>query len=577
MVFTDCCVGRVGSKALERSVSHRLSRAARTGRMKTGSVSNPEKEASGPSSAPDQTFVAPPRRLVMPSLVCVLLAMFLAALSQTVVATLLPLMIADLGGFERYAWAVTSYVVAATVVYPITGRLSDIYGRRRLLIVGMVVFVAGSALVGLSVSMTQVIAFRALQGIGGGLVMTCCYVSIADLFKPEDRGRYQGLYGAVYGVASVAGPVLGGIIAERLSWQWAFMLIALIGLPVLAMTARVYPVHRRVLDDVSLDLPGMTTLVLAVVPILVALSLGGVQYEWAAPQIIGLLAFGLAMIGLFLFLETRAPAPVMPLGIYADRVVSLAVIITLLTSLGLYATVLFLPLFFQVVLGLSTATSGNLLIPMLLGMVGGGVVAGQLLSRANAPYRLLALSGTVIMAVGMYLLSTMDRTTNIFLSISYVLFAGLGYGGIVATLSLAVQNSVPFAIVGAATSSLQFFRSLGGMLGLAVLGAVMTRNFHQTLDETIPDRVREMLPQGGLDTLKNSPVALDDRLVADSLKSQITQARPDGEVLANMLHDALVSAMSGTLSGVFAIVAMVTGVSIVGAFFFQVPPQPNSK
>ncbi len=276
----------------------------------------------------DQDFVAPPPRLVMPAMICVMLAMFLAALSQTVVATTLPLMVVDLGGFERYTWAVTSYIVAATVIAPIAGRLSDIHGRKRFLIVGMAVFIAGSWLVGVSTSMTQVVAFRILQGIGGGVVMTCCYVSIADLFRPEDRGKYHGLLGAAFGVASVAGPVLGGLVAERLSWQWAFILIALAGIPILALIAKNYPARGRAAKTPRLDLPGMVALALAVVPLLLALSLGGVRYGWDTPQIIGLLAFGLAMSGLFVVLETKASVPVMPLGIYADRVVGVAVVVT---------------------------------------------------------------------------------------------------------------------------------------------------------------------------------------------------------------------------------------------------------
>ncbi len=542
-----------------------------TGPMTTEAAAGPEREAPAPSPA-DTDFAALPGRSVTLSMVCVLLAMFLAALSQTVVATLLPLMVADMGGFERYAWAVTAYIVAATVVYPIAGRLSDIHGRKRSLIAGLAVFMVGSALVGLSASMTQVIAFRAIQGIGGGIVMTCCYVAIADLFPPEDRGKYHGLIGAAYGVASVAGPILGGVVVERLSWQWAFVLIALAGIPILALTARIYPAHHRTQDSPRLDLAGMAALVLAVVPLLLALSSGGVQYAWDTPLIVGLLAFGVAMSGAFVVIEARTSAPIMPLGIYANRVVSLAVVVTLLTSLGLYGGVLFLPLFFQVVLGVSATASGTLLVPMLLGMVAGGIVSGQLLSRAGGHYRMQVLASSGLMAVGMYLLSTMNEATSLVASVCYISIAGLGFGGTVATLSVAVQNSVPFALVGAATAALQFFRSLGGMLGLAVLGAVMARSFYLTLDSTLPDPVREALPQGGLEALRNRPAALDDRFATESLTAYFAEAGPDGHALAALLHDASVAALSGALNDVFSIVAAVTVLSFVGAILFRVPP-----
>lgn len=539
-----------------------------------------ETDASGPAGeAPavrpaDGEFVAPPKRLVTLSMVCVLLAMFLAALSQTVVATVLPLMVADVGGFDRYAWAATAYMVAATVAYPIVGRLSDIYGRRRFLIAGMAVFTVGSMLVGLSASMTQVVAFRAVQGVGGGIVMTCCYVSIADLFPPGDRGKYHGLIGAAYGVASVAGPILGGFVAERLSWHWAFILIALAGIPVLALTARLYPAHGRRSTKPGLDLPGMAALVFAVVPILLVLSSGGVRYDWEAPQIVGLLAFGLAMAGVFVFRQAKASSPIMPLAIYTDRAVSLAVTVTVLTSLGLYGSVLFLPLFFQVVLEVSATASGNLLAPMLVGMVAGGIVSGQLLSRAGGRYRIQALAGTGLMAVGMYLLSTMSQETSLVACTVYIVIAGLGFGGTVATLSVAVQNAVPFALVGTATSALQFFRSLGGMLGLAVLGAAMTRSFSSALDETMPDRVRDALPQGGIEALKNRPVGFDDASAVDSLMAQIEDAGPGGGVLADTLRDALVSALAGALDDVFSIVAAVTALSFVAALFFRVLAPP---
>ena len=323
----------------------------------------------GTASAGD--FAPLPRRQVALSLVCVGLAMFLAALSQTVVATIMPLIIADLGGFDRYTWPSTAYLVAATVAYPIVGRLSDIYGRRVFLIAGIATFIVGSVLVGFSASMNQVIGFRVVQGIGGGIVMTCCYVSIADLFRPEDRGKFQGLLGAVYAVAMVLGPVMGVFVAEWLSWHSAFLFIAMAGAPVLVLTARVYPGPTSLPGQRELDYPGMAALVLAVAPVAVALSSIGVLHAWDAPQSIGLLAFGLGMAVLFVAIESRSRSPIMPLGIYRLRAVAVAVIVTLMTSVSLHGFVLFLPLYFQVALGVSATQAGLLLIPMLLGMVTG--------------------------------------------------------------------------------------------------------------------------------------------------------------------------------------------------------------
>ena len=544
--------------------------------MTTDEAPRPAEEAQAAGPA-DGGFVPPPERLVKLSLVCVVLSMFLAAMSQTVVATTLPLMVADLGGFERYTQVATSYMVAATIAYPIVGRLSDLYGRKRFLVGGMAVFVVGSALVAASASMTQVVAFRAVQGIGGGILMTCCYIAIADLFAAEQRGRFHGLIGAAFGVAFVAGPILGGFVAERLSWAWAFILIALAGIPVLILTARVYPAHRRVSDPPKPDVPGMVVLVLALVPLLLAVSQAGADQNWDSPYLVVPLVFGLAMTGVFVVIETRASAPIMPLGLYADRVVGMAVILTLLTSLGLYASVLFLPLFFQVVLGVSATASGNLLAPMLLGMVAGGIVVGRILARADPDYRRPTLACAGLMTVGTVLLSTMSDATSLVACEIYIVLAGVGFGGSVATLSLAVQNSVPFALVGTATSALQFFRSLGGMLGLAVLGAVMAGRFSQTLDETVPERVREALPPGGLDALADHPAAIVDPASAEALASRLAESGPDGGALAATLLDAMASALTGALDDVFSIVAAVTALSFVAALFFRVPARPPAE
>ena len=322
-----------------------------------------------------------PRRQVALSLLCVGSAMFLAALSQTVLASIMAPMVADLGGFDRYTWPSTSYLVAATVAYPIVGRLSDIYGRRPFLIAGIVTFIAGSALVGLSTSMNQVIGFRLVQGIGGGIIMTCSYVSIADLFRPEDRGKFLGILGALYAVATVVGPVMGAFVAEWLTWHWVFLIIALAGVPTLALTVRFYPRPNSLPMQRELDYMGMAALVLAVTPVALALSSIGVLYAWDARETIGLLAFGAAMAALFVVIESRSGSPIMPLGVYRHRAVAVAVIVTLMTSVSLHGFVLFLPLYFHAALGVSVTQAGTMLAPMLLGMVLGAILAGQLLSR----------------------------------------------------------------------------------------------------------------------------------------------------------------------------------------------------
>lgn len=527
-----------------------------------------------PSPGNDGGFAAPPKRQAKAALICVVLAMSLGALSQTLVAAILPLIVADLGGFDRYTWAATSYMVAATVAFPVVGSLSDVFGRRRFLMAGMTVFILGSLLVGMSASIEQVIAFRAIQGLGGGTVMTCCYVAIADLFPPAERGKYHGLIGAVYGMASVAGPVLGGVVADLISWEWAFLLIGLAGVPLVGLIARIYPRSSRPVRRGKLDYAGMVALALAVAPLLLAISSGGVHYAWTEPEIILPLAFGLVMAAIFLVIESKAASPIMPLGIYADRVVSLALLLMFLVSLGLYGCVLFLPLMFQSVHGASATASGTLLIPMLLAMALGGVAAGQLLSRMGGGYRIQAAVHTGLMALGMYLMSTIRQDTSLLVCEIWIVIAGLGFGGAIATVSVAVQNHVPFQTVGVATSALQFCRSLGGMLGLAVLGVVLSRRFASRLDASAPDSVRAALSPAQYERLKAEPDALLDPSAAESLRTDLGASGSDGPQVAELLLDTLERALADALNDVFVLVAALTAVSFGIALFFRAPGDP---
>ena len=518
----------------------------------------------------DGAFAPPPPRQAMASMICVVLAMFLGALSQTVVATTMPLIIADVGGFDRYTWPATSYMVAATLAFPIVGRLSDIYGRRLFLLLGLVVFSAGSFLLGFSESMNQVVFFRGVQGIGGGTIMTCCYVSVADLFRPTERGKFHGLLSAVYGVSFLVGPFLGGLLADTLSWKWAFLGIGLAAVPVLAVTARVFPKPGTPPADRALDLKGMIALVLAVSPLLVALSTVGVHYEWHSPFVLGALLFSAAMIAIFIAIEARARSPIVPLSLYADPAVRLSAVIMLLSSFGLYGSVLFLPLFFQVAFGFSAAQSGGLLIPMLLGMVLGGVAAGQIQSRAAGYHQVQMLVSAGLMTAGLFLLSTLDATTGILQSQVYGVVTGLGAGGIVATLTIGIQNHVPFGIVGVATSTLQFYRSVGGVVGLAVLGVVLATRFSSGLERNVPEAVKAVLADGQFEDLQNDPRALVNSAAAKSLTADLAAAGPDGAAMARELLDSLAIALQEALESVFVVAFIAAALSMAFAFFLRV-------
>ena len=516
------------------------------------------------------SFIAPPKSQAVASMACVSLAMFLGGMSQTVVATTLPLIVADLGGFDRYTWVATSYLLAATLTFPIVGRLSDIYGRRLFLLLGLVIFTIASFLFGFCDTMNQVVACRAVQGLGGGAVMTCCQIAIADLFPSQDRGRFHGLLSGVYGMSFVAGPILGGFLADSLSWKWAFVWIGFGGIPILLVTALVFPKPRVAPVERTLDVVGMIVLAVAVPPLFVALSSGGVRHDWDSPFIVFMLLFSLAMIGLFISIEARAESPIVPLSLYADSTVGVAAITILLVGFGLYGSVLFLPLVFQVAFGFSATQSGGLLIPMLLGVAFGGVVAGSALSRTSGFYRSQALACAVLMTAGLFLLSTPRAMTNVVWSQVYVVVAALGMGGIFATVTVGVQNHVPFGVVGVVTSALQFSRSVGGMIGLSALGVVFATRFSSSLEQVVSDRAKALLADGQFQDLQKDPQALVDSVAAERLRSDLEAASPDGAVVTQQLLDSLGIALLSALETVFAVTAIAAALVLGFVMFFRV-------
>ena len=527
----------------------------------------PVESAVGQSVARD--FIQLPRRQVVLTMVGVMLAMFLAALDQTVVSTAMPRIIADLGGFDRYTWVTTAYLVASTVSVPIVGRLTDIYGRKIFFIGGIAVFLVGSVLAGMSSSMTQLIAFRAIQGLGGGVIMANSFVSIADLFPPEERGKFQGFIGVVFGMSSVIGPTLGGFITDNFSWNWIFLINVPVGVPVLLLIAWLFPKITPEVESRKLDYAGTVTLILSVTPVLLALSWGGVQYEWGSPQVIGFLAFGLTMGVAFVVIESKTDSPIMPLEIYRNQMVAVALLATFLTGFGMFGAIIFVPLFFQGVLGASATSSGSFLTPMMLGIVFGATMSGQLLSRTGGHYRIQAIIGTGVMVAGAFLISTMDVNTSFARAVGYIVILGLGLGATFPTFTLAVQNSVPFRLMGISTSALQFYRSIGGMLGLAVLGAVMANRFADKLENMVPENVAAALPPGQLDAIKDNPQALVDPSAVDSLKSGFAQAGPDGVRIVDALLGSLKSALAGAVADVFALSAVVIALSLVVSLFLR--------
>jgi EmrB/QacA subfamily drug resistance transporter len=415
------------------------------------------------------------RPQVIASMTGIVITMFMAALDATIVGTAMPRLVEDLEGFELYAAVTTVYLLATTVVVPIVGKLSDIYGRKPFLLAGVLIFIGGSALCGAAHTMNQLVLFRGLQGIGGGFAQAMAFTTIADLFPPSRRGRVSGMLGAVFGLASVAGPAVGGFLTDGPGWRWCFYVNVPIGAVAFAILAVGFPhlVSRRKAH--TIDWLGAVTLVLSMVPILLALEWGGRTYPWRSPEVLALAAFGLVMFVVFLIVESRAPEAIMPPRLFRDRVVGNAALAAMLTAVAMFGATLFIPLFIQSVIGASATRSGAVLTPMMTTMVIASGFAGFYVTR-KGKYKALSVFGLVTATVGLFMLSQAGTSSYASVIVAMVVL-GVGIGVTLPIFSLAVQNAVPPSQAGMATATIQFVRSLGGSLGAAIFGAVLSNRY----------------------------------------------------------------------------------------------------
>jgi len=513
-----------------------------------------------------------PRQQVVITLVGVMLAMFLGSLDQTVVGTAMPIIITDLGGFAHYTWVATAYIIASTITMPITGKLTDMYGRKWFYVAGLTVFMAGSLLCGLSQTMTQIILFRGLQGLGAGVMMANAFIVIGDLFPPAERGKYQGLMTGVFGISSVIGPTLGGFITDNLSWHWVFFVNIPFGILIIGLFIFFFPNFRPSNVKPAIDFPGVVTLILAVVPAMLALSWAGVEYPWVSVPIISMFVFSAAMAALFVIIEGRAKEPIIPLWIFKNRIVSVASIVIFTTGIGMFGGTIFVPLFFQGVLGMSATASGSFLTPMMLGVVAGALVSGQVLSRAGGHYRLQGMVGLGVMAAGLGLLSTMTAETSYARAVFYIVVTGLGLGISMPLYTIAVQNAVPYAVMGVATSSTAFFRSIGGAFGLAVLGAVMNNHFASELVNGISPAAKEVISPEPLGSLAHNPQALIDPQAQAGLMAFFEPLGEQGAALFENVLEALKLALNSAITQVFFIGLIVVVIAwVVNLFIKEIP------
>ena len=423
-----------------------------------------------------------------------MLVLLLAALDQTIVATALPTIVGDLGGLGHLSWVTSAFLLAQTAVIPIYGKLGDLYGRKRVLQSAIALFMLGSALCGLAQNMTELIAFRAVQGLGAGGLIVLTQSVVGDVVTPRERGRYQGLFGAVFGVASVAGPLLGGAIVQTVSWRWIFYVNLPLGALALGVISSTLPVTRA-REHPVIDYLGAGLLAGGLSAIVLVASLGGTTWRWGGGQTIVVAAAGLALLVAFVLVERRAREPVLPPKLMRDRIFAVASTESLVVGFALFGSVTFLPLYFQTVERASPTGAGLRLIPLMLGVLTMSIVSGQTISRTGR-YRAFPIAGTAAMTIALIGLSRIDVGST-FAEVGLALLVlGLGLGSVMQVLVLAVQNAVDYDVLGAATSGVTMFRGIGGSLGAAVFGAIFTARLTDGLRGAIPGALGAQVSHG---------------------------------------------------------------------------------
>lgn len=434
-----------------------------------------------------------------------MLTMLLAALDQTIVSTALPRIAQDFNALNELSWVVTAYLITSAVSTPLYGKLSDLFGRKRMLSIAVIIFLIGSMLCGIAGSMVQLVIFRGLQGIGAGGLMSLVFATIGDVVSPRERGKYQGLIGAVFGVSSVAGPLLGGFFTDHLTWRWIFFInlpLGILALAAITLKLHVHVKHR----EHRIDYLGAALLSVAVVALIMASVWGGAKYAWSSPQILWLLWSGAFFTYIFVWWQKYAAEPIIPLQLFRNRTFVVSSLLSFVSGFAMFAAIIYLPEYFQVVRGFSATTSGLLMLPLVAGILGASITSGRLIS-STGKYRIFPLAGTVITGIGLLLMSGISINTSMWVMGIWMLVTGTGIGMFMQVMTLAVQNAVDYRDLGTATSTVTFFRSIGSSFGASIFGAVLASRFVAHLKEIAPALSQSAATggHGGLNALATLP------------------------------------------------------------------------
>ena len=502
------------------------------------------------------------RRETVLAVAGLMLALFLVALDQTVVGTALPKIIADLNGFEHYAWVTTAYLLASTAMIPVIGKLGDIYGRKWFIISGVAIFLAASALCGAAWGMTELILFRGLQGLGAGMIFSNIFTSVADIFPdPARRAKYQGVFFSVFALTSVIGPTMGGWITDNLSWRWVFYINLPLGVfSLFALPVVLHQSARRL--GVKIDYLGAATITASVVSLLLALSWVGEGYDWDATRVvIGFVVAGI-LFAAFIPVELKATEPVIPLSLFKSRVFSSAALLMFMVGIAMFGVILYTPLFVQGVLGKTATGSGTVLTPLVLSMTAMGIICGQIIARVKR-IKPFMIAGSIVMTFGVYLLTTLDVDStqrNVALSL---MVTGFGLGPLMPSATLAVQSTVEKRLLGVATSATQFIRSLGSTVGTAVIGSLVTSGYADYLVNNAPPQAPGRL----IDALKDPNALVSDQ--ARNSLDRVASAFPGGEQLVEQILQVSREGLSDSLHDGFVFTLVAVSAAIVAALLMK--------
>ena len=513
-------------------------------------------------------------------LIAVMLAMFLGALDQTIVATAMPRIVDELNGLEHLSWVFTAYMLSSTIVVPIYGKLSDLYGRKPFILSAIAIFVLGSVLCGFAENMTQLIIFRAIQGIGGGAIFANAFAIIGDLFPPAERGKWQGMFGAVFGLSSVVGPLLGGWITDHASWRWNFFLNVPVGMVAFLAVSFLLPKIQSHFKKKSIDYIGAILLAIGLCLFLLACVWGGTEYAWDSWQIITLFATALVSLWSFAWVEQRVPEPILPLSLFKNSIFSVSMLIIFLSGMGMFGTILYIPLFAQLVQGQSATNSGTILMPLMLGIVTSAIFSGQIMARTGR-YKWPAVAGLGLVTIAMFLLSQMTPEASARELMIKMILTGVGLGVTFPIFNLAVQNAFDHSKLGVATASTQLFRNIGATVGTAVLGGYLNNSLNNKLGDLSKDPFVQALSQRNpefdgshIDANKLQGILTGDtrHMIETQLASLPPAVKPQATAAFANFVERTKDIFSAAITEVFFLAIFIMGIAFIASFFLKEIP-----